>query len=346
MKRVAMLFPGQGTQHPGMGRALYERDEATRRLFDEASQVLCADMARLCFEAPAEELTRTENTQPALLLCSLAAYRSFLARTGLTAVCMAGHSLGELSALVAAEALSLEDGLRLAHGRGEAMARCTEEGHTGMQAVTKLERARVEEVCRTVKGFGNRFVIANFNAGSQLVLSGTLAGMEAAAQALQAAGATLIALRVSGAFHSPFMSPAAEAFAELLAGVEFKLPRVPVVANVSAMPYADRGRIADGLIRQVASPVLWSDTMRTLHRNGIEVYVDAGPREVLKKLAVANVPCAQAYALSDAADEAALERELAADTQRPATEQTASDFTMSRLRQGELADVFSDLEIS
>ncbi len=313
MKRIAMLFPGQGSQHPGMGKALYERDEPIRELFQEASQALSVDMAGLCFEAAAEELNRTQNAQPALLLCSLASYRSFRARTGLTPAFMAGHSLGELSALVAAEAMSFEDGLRLARRRGEAMARCTEEGRTGMQAVTKLERARVEEVCRTVEGFGNKFVIANFNAGSQLVLSGTLAAMETAAQALKAAGATLIALRVSGAFHSPFMAPAAEALAELLADVEFKQPKIPVVANVDALPYGDPAHIADGLIRQIASPVLWSDTLHYLERSGAEVYVDAGPREVLKKLAVANVAAGKAYALGEAGDEALLERELAAD---------------------------------
>lgn len=313
MKRIAMLFPGQGAQHPGMGKALYERDEAVRKLFELASQALAIDMAGLCFEAPAEELNRTENTQPALLLCSVAAYLNFRARTGLQPAFMAGHSLGELSALVAAGAMSLEDGLRLARRRGEAMATCTEEGHTGMQAVIKLERARVEEVCRSVEGYGSQFVIANFNAESQLVLSGTLAGMETAAPALKAAGATLIALRVSGAFHSPYMGPAAEAFAELLAGVEFRQPRIPVVANVSALPYGDRSHIADGLIRQIASPVLWSDTMRHLDQSGVEVYLDAGPREVLKKLAVANVPGAKAYALGEAGDEALLERELAAD---------------------------------
>lgn len=313
MKRIAMLFPGQGAQHPGMGKALYEREEAVKRLFEQASQALSLDMARLCFDTPADELNRTENTQPALLLCSVAAYRSFRARTGLTPAFMAGHSLGELSALVAAEAMTLEEGVRLARGRGEAMARCTEPGHTGMRAVTKLERARVEEVCRRIEGYGSKFVIANFNAGSQLVLSGSMAAMEPAAQALEAAGATLIALRVSGAFHSPCMAPAAEAFAELLAQVHFQQPKVPVVANVNAMPYADAAHIADGLIRQIASPVLWSDSMQWLERNGADLFVDAGPREVLKKLAVANVAQAQAYSLAEAADEAALARELAAD---------------------------------
>jgi [acyl-carrier-protein] S-malonyltransferase len=313
MRRIAVLFSGQGSQYPGMGKWLFDRHDAVKTLFATASETLDLDMARLCFEGSSEELSRTENTQPALLLVSVAAYRTFRAQTGLRPAFMAGHSLGELSALVAADALSLEDGLRLARRRGQAMARCTRPGEAGMYAVTKLHRPKVDEVCAAVEGFGTDFVVANVNAPGQVVLSGRSSRLAAAAEPLKQAGATVIPLKVSGPFHSPFMAPAAEALAEALAGIAISRPAVPVIANVGARPHGDGAQVAEALVRQITSPVLWADTMAYLRDQGVDLYLEAGPREVLKKLALANVPGAKAYALDERGDEAAMQQDLAAD---------------------------------
>lgn len=313
MKRIAVLFSGQGSQYPGMGRKLHERDAATRELFEQASSLLDLDMRRLCFEGSGEELQRTENTQPALLLCSVAAWREFSARTGLVPAFMAGHSLGELSALVAAGALPFEDGLRLARARGLAMSRCGEPGRMGMLAVTQLPLAQLQALCADVAGFGSDFVVANLNAPQQGVLSGRLDALERAGAALRAAGAATIPLKVGGPFHSPFMAPAAEALAQALAGVRFARPRVPVIANVDAAPHGEGAAIAASLARQLTGTVRWSETMALLYAQSVDAFVEAGPRGVLKRLAQANVPGARAFALDEDEDQAPLEAEFAAE---------------------------------
>ena len=313
MKRIAVLFSGQGSQYVGMGKRLYERDDASKVLFDSVANVLDIDIKNLCFEGKAEELNQTENTQPALLLCSVADYCYFHARTGLKPNFVAGHSLGELSALVVAEAISLEDGLRLARARGLAMSRCGKGGKLGMQAVTKLQRLVVEDVCRDIEGFGSEFVVANFNAPNQCVLSGSLAALERAGEVLKKAGGNIIPLKVSGSFHSPFMAQAALEFADIIAGIDIKRPRIPVIANVNALPHGDGKEIAQSLIKQITSPVQWSGTMQYLQHEGIDVYLEAGPRAVLKKLVLTNIPASQAFALDEEDDRLPIDHAFAID---------------------------------
>jgi [acyl-carrier-protein] S-malonyltransferase len=313
MKRVAVLFCGQGSQYVGMGRRLFEREPQVQQMFARAGEVLDLDLRKLCFDGPAEQLNSTENTQPALLLCAVADYRVWRARTGLTPAYMAGHSLGELSALVAAGALSLEDGLQLARERGLAMSRCTAPGAAGMAAVTQLDTEQVLQACRGLAGFGSEFVLANDNSPQQCVLSGDLAALRRAGETLKALGASVIELKVSGPFHSPYMAEAGRVIGEQLCRMALTRPGVPVISNADVRPHGEPADIVASLKRQLVSPVRWRETLAWLQAQSVDVFLETGPRSVLKRLALANVPGATAYALDDADDQAAIDHEFAAE---------------------------------
>jgi len=311
MKKLAILFSGQGSQYVGMGKGLFEQHQSVRDLFTEASDVLGLNMENLCFSESAEVLNSTENTQPAILLCSVAAWQVFQTQTGLIPGAMAGHSLGELSALVGAGALTLEDGLKLARARGLAMAKCGNDGKTGMSAVTKLTREHLESVCNETDGFGDTFVVANFNSPRQQVLSGNVDALKALGDKLKAEGGGVIPLRVSGAFHSPYMQPASEAFAEVINSVALNAPTIPVIANVTAQPHGNADSIKQSLIAQITSPVLWQDTLNYLAQEvAIDTFVEAGPKDVLKKLATTTLPNVSAFALDKPEDEKAMNEAL------------------------------------
>lgn len=311
MKKLAILFSGQGSQYVGMGKGLFEQHQSVRDLFTEASDVLGLNMENLCFSESAEVLNSTENTQPAILLCSVAAWQVFQTQTGLIPGAMAGHSLGELSALVGAGALTLEDGLKLARARGLAMAKCGNDGKTGMSAVTKLTREHLESVCNETDGFGDTFVVANFNSPRQQVLSGNVDALKTLGDKLKAEGGGVIPLRVSGAFHSPYMQPASEAFAEVINSVALNTPTIPVIANVTAQPHGNANSIKQSLIAQITSPVLWQDTLNYLAQEvAIDTFVEAGPKDVLKKLATTTLPNVSAFALDKPEDEKAMNEAL------------------------------------
>lgn len=332
MKNIAILFPGQGSQYAGMGKKLFSRHESVRKLFQAASDVLGTDMEKLCFEGPADVLNSTQNTQPALVLSSVAAYRAFREETGLSPVVMAGHSIGEISALVCAEAMSFADGIKLARARGQAMAECSRPGETGMAAVVKLERPVVEEICSRLPGYGETFVIANFNSAAQLVLSGAVDALARAEAALKERGASYIPLRVSGAFHSPYMRPAAEKFRAIISAVQLRQPKIPVIANVDAKPYTANSDIADALVRQISQPVLWQDSLERLLAGAfaevklsgdtIDLFIETGPGVVLKKLTNVLFDNALAFSLDHPEDEDGLHQHLEVDIrtlrQRPA----------------------------
>ncbi|MCY7295209.1 ACP S-malonyltransferase [Alteromonas sp. a30] len=313
MKKLAIVFSGQGSQYVGMGKTLFEQHEIVRDMFAKASDTLGLDMEHLCFSESADVLNSTENTQPAILLCSMAAWQVFQQQTGLTPGAMAGHSLGELSALVAAGAMRLEDGLKLARARGLAMAQCGNDGKTGMSAVTKLTREHLEKVCNSVDGFGRTFVVANYNSPRQQVLSGDVEQLKALGEQLKAEGGSVIPLRVSGAFHSPYMAPAAEAFTDVINNIDLTEPHIPVIANVTAKPHGDAASIKASLISQITSPVLWQDTLNYLAQEaGIDTFVEAGPKDVLKKLATTTLPNVTAFALDKQEDEKAMQDALQA----------------------------------
>jgi [acyl-carrier-protein] S-malonyltransferase len=266
-----------------MGRALCERHAEARAVFEEADQLLHFPLSRLCFEGPAEELTRTENTQPALLVASVAAARVLDAR-GVRAGALAGHSAGEYAAHVAAGSLTFEDGLALIRRRGELMAGAGTDRPGTMAAVLGLSAEQIEEVLRAV-GAPRDLAAANYNSPGQVVLSGTREALDRAAEVAKRLGAKkVVPLQVSAAFHSPLMEAAARGLAIALDRVAIRAPRVPVYANVSAGPLTDPEAIRTALKDQLLMPVLWEQTMRALLASGIRQFVEVGTGRVLRGL--------------------------------------------------------------
>jgi len=311
MKKIALLFSGQGSQYLGMAKNLFDQHESVRDLFARASDLLSLDMESLCFSGSGDALSQTENTQPAILLVSLAYWEVFHATTGLMPVAMAGHSLGELSALTAAGAMTVEEGLRLSRARGLAMAKT--QADCGMTAINKLPGDALRSICESVSGFGSEFVIANFNSPQQHVLSGRKSVLETVGERLKDAGGMVIPLRVSGAFHSPFMAGAIEEFEAELARIQFNELRIPVISNVTAEPHSNSASIKANLIKQMTSPVRWQESLDQLaNQQGVQVFIEAGPKDVLKKLVNFSLSGVYAYALDEFADEAPMQATLAA----------------------------------
>jgi len=266
-----------------MGRALAERYPEAKAVFAEADQVLGFALSTLCFEGPADELTRTENTQPALLVTSVAAFRVLEAR-GLKPAAAAGHSAGEYAAHVAAESLSLAEGLRLIRRRGEAMAGAGRERPGTMAAVLGLSVEQIEAVLRAVDA-PNDLAPANYNSPGQVVLSGTPDAVARASEEARRAGAKkVVPLSVSAAFHSPLMEAASRGLDEAIARAPIARARFPVYANVTAAPVSEPEAIRDTLRRQLLSPVLWEQTMRAMREVGIRQYVEVGNGRVLRGL--------------------------------------------------------------
>ena len=281
---VGLLFPGQGSQTVGMGRALAERFPVARETFAEADEVLGFGLSQLAWEGPFEALTATENAQPALYVHSLAVYRVAAGRLGRVRAA-AGHSLGELSAYGAAGVYSFADGLRAVRRRGELMARADRGAPGSMAAVLGLGEPAIHELCRDARDRGMTLVAANLNARGQVVVSGEVSAIEWVAGAARQKGARrVVELAVSAAFHSPLMDPAADEFRRYLDGITFRRPDFPVVSNVTAEATADPAAIRGLLVRQLVSPVRWMECIQHMSALGVDRFVELGPGKVLTAL--------------------------------------------------------------
>jgi [acyl-carrier-protein] S-malonyltransferase len=280
---IAFVFPGQGSQSVGMGRALADQYPEARRTFDEADAALGLPLRQLCFEGPEAQLTLTEHTQPAILTASVAAYRVLDAR-GLRPAMMAGHSLGEYSAHVAAGTIGFADAVQVVRNRGRYMQEAVPVGTGAMAAVIGLEAALVAEACREAAE-GDVVSPANMNAPGQVVIAGSAAAVARAGERARALGARrVLPLNVSAPFHCALMLPAQQRLEPELRALQVHAPAVPVVANIDAEPKLDGGAAVDALVAQVSGAVRWEDVVRRLASAGVRAYVEVGPGTVLAGL--------------------------------------------------------------
>jgi [acyl-carrier-protein] S-malonyltransferase len=311
-KKIALLFPGQGSQMVGMGRAFAEASPAARARFGAADAALGVELSRLCFEGPLKELTRTANAQPAVLTASVVAAEA-LAAAGLQPDLLAGHSLGEYSALVAAGALDFAEAVRIVRARGTFMQEAVPEGRGAMAAILGAPAAAIREACAEAEREGLGVVdVANLNAADQTVISGAVAAVERAMALCKERDAKrAVRLQVSAPFHCRLLQPAADRLAEALRGIRVAPLRVPVVRNVDAEVMTDPSEVVPSLVRQVCAPVLWEPTVRRLLKEGVEVFIEAGPGKVLTGLVKRIADGAAAYAVEDPGGVRALREALA-----------------------------------
>lgn len=297
MSKHAYVFPGQGSQFSGMGKNLYESNETAKRLFEQANDILGFRISDIMFTGTDEELKQTKVTQPAIFLHSVIAYKI---SENVKPDMVAGHSLGEFSALVANESLQFEDALKLVSIRAQAMQKACDLRPSTMAAVLALADEKVEEICMEVSNeTGEIVVAANYNCPGQLVISGTIKGVEIACEKMKAAGAKrALILPVGGAFHSPLMLPAKEELAAAIESTSFNTPACPVYQNVIAKAVTDPSEIKKNLIDQLTSAVRWTQSVQAMISDGAKQFTEVGPGKVLQGLIVKVDKTAQTSGIS------------------------------------------------
>jgi len=303
MKKIGVVFPGQGSQKIGMGKRLYDGFDSVKSIFKRADEILGFSITELCFNGPEEELRQTYNTQPALLLVSYAIWEVLRNKVELRPAFMAGHSLGEYTALLASGFFSFDDAIMITRKRGLYMEEACPKGKGGMGALIGADMEKISPVLRDISHDDYVAVPANMNSAEQVVLSGDINALKEAVEKLKGVGyKKAVFLNVSGPFHSPLMRDAAEKLKGELDRIKPMDMTTPVISNVDAEPVVDKNMVMDKLYRQMFSPVLWEATVKRMAKEGVEVFLEVGPQKVLANLIKRTVPDIPCYNIEEIED--------------------------------------------
>ncbi|ARU60246.1 [acyl-carrier-protein] S-malonyltransferase [Tumebacillus avium] len=313
MEKLAFLFTGQGSQYVGMSKSFYDDYAIAKQTFEEANDVLGFDIAKLCFEGTLGELTRTENTQPAILASSVVAFRVYMQEIGIAPQFLAGHSLGEYAALACSGAITFADALKIIRERGLATKEVAATGVGGMTIIDNLSPQVVQEEIDKLN-LQDQFVMINcYNSPTQVAIAGHQEAVEELESRLLDLDGQVTPLLMSAPFHTPLMQPVADRLQEVLEGVTFNHFRYPVIANIDARPYGDTGNIITKLTQQSLRPVRWQETLQFLHRYGVTHAIEMGPKNVLSNLTTANTPQVEALCFAQREDRKQLQEIFSAD---------------------------------